>query len=250
MTDLGKILLIFAVALCAALAMVAANSPNQAGGQTKPASSADADYCNARLRTFGLSVRAKADEPITDKNGQRDNANLCQQIVMAEAAEKTAAYAEWQFYLGIGSLVGLGVAVYAAFVAARAANAAREQVRLSRHALTDTDRAFVFPSGGSWSMQVQTQTGEPTGWLLVQDWNNSGNTPTVHLRMFAARYVDPNPIPDAFKFNLPDGIAMIPTMVAPGAAIGSAPALAFTMQEMEDICAKKTPMLHLGLGRV
>ena len=65
-------------------------------------------------------------------------------------------------------------------VAKSAANAARDQVSLSREALIMTERAFVFCERIEHFWRAKKETEEIIEWIFFPVWKNSGNTPTKH----------------------------------------------------------------------
>jgi hypothetical protein len=134
-------------------------------------------------------------KPSCDKPKQREDADLCQQLRMAKAAEDAVWWARTQSILGIVGFLGVLASL---FFTAWAAVTASRQVRLSRQALVDTDRAFVFVAEGIIGPVVNAKTDRVENWKTSVRWKNSGNTPTRYLRLFIALSVLDDVLPRRF----------------------------------------------------
>jgi hypothetical protein len=170
-----------------------------------------------------------------------DAADLCEQRRMAKAAEDAVWWARLQAWLG-----GLGfVAIFITLIfTARASAAASQQVRLSRHALVDTDRAFVFPDLLIFSAITDVKTKLVQHWTISMRWKNSGKTPTRNLRTFVNKQVRTEILPADFDF--PDlGRESIPSLVAPGDTLESTP-LVTTLDELERVADGRSHFYFYG----
>ena len=172
--------------------------------------------------------------PSCDKPKNHDEADLCQQLRMAKAAEDAVWWARAQSILGI--LGFIGVVLTLIFTGWTAATASR-QVRLSRQSVIDTDRAFVYISEGLMGAVVNSKTQKVESWKTSVRWKNSGTTPTRNLRLFLALSIRKDGLPDSFDFpvlEVPD----VHVMIAPGSTIDSVE-LPISLEDMEDIVAEK-----------
>jgi hypothetical protein len=138
-------------------------------------------------------------KPSCDKPQQREDADLCQQVRMAKAAEDAVWWARTQSILGIVGFFGVLASL---FFTAWAAVTASRQVRLSRQALVNTDRAFVFVYEGLLGPAVNAKTDRVESWNTGVRWKNSGNTPTRYLRLFIALSVRDDVLQEDFDSPL------------------------------------------------
>lgn len=171
-------------------------------------------------------------QPSCEAPESREESELCAQWRAAELADRSAELAWWQNVIG-GA--GFGAVVLALILSALATKAARDQLRLSRHALVDTDRAFVYPKHGVWAARKNVESELIEGWSVSQRWRNSGKTPTRYLRMFINKDVRDTVLPTNFDF--PDsGSETVPILIAPDGTLDSSE-LVLSLDEMRDIIA-------------
>lgn len=180
-------------------------------------------------------------EPRCDAPESLEESELCAQWTATKVAQDGSELAYWQNLI---SAAGFAAVVVALVFSVLATKAARDQVRLSRHALVDTDRAFVFPEDGVWSAHTNIATGAIETWSVAQNWRNSGSTPTNHLRMYINREVRDDPLPDDFPFASAD-VPLTPALIAPGALLGSSQ-IAVSLDEMREIIAGRMHMYAWG----
>ena len=87
-------------------------------------------------------------------------------------------------------------------VAKDAAAAARDQVRLSCHAMESTERAMVFHSKTHAMAGIKGSTNEVIDWTIFAIFENAGSTPTRWMRMHTNWFYFAGGIPD--DYNFPD----------------------------------------------
>lgn len=165
------------------------------------------------------------------KPKDHDAADICEQRRMAKAAEDAVWWARLQTWLGGFGFAAVLLTLVFTGIATRAAS---RQASLSRHALVDTERAFVFPKITQWKAVKDLKTEKVTMWKIALEWQNLGNTPTRHLRLNINSALRPDALPENFEF--PDGEVANehPLVIAPGLTIESRE-IAFTLDEMESI---------------
>lgn len=128
---------------------------------------------------------------------------FCQQWRAANAGQEQACIAGFQFWLGslttyvsaLGLLALIATVIYTALMA----GATSQQVALSRQAMTNTERAFVYHDGMRWISHPID--GGRIIWNLRPSWINSGNTPTRGLSIQVAYHLGDAPIPESFAFG-------------------------------------------------
>jgi hypothetical protein len=221
------------VGIVVALAM----SHGVAIAQLKPCPNTDpvspyACYNQQELWDALLARKPKPYEPNCQSPQGRDDADLCAQRRMAEAAEELTALTLGQLFIG-----GLGLLAVAAslLISAKATKAAESQVRLSREAMVHTQRAFVFVKRLIFSAVVHPDKEEDvTGWMVAVEWENSGETPTKRLLIRLNMSIGAS-LPDDFDF--PDyGKGQTPTLIGPKARLAST-ALPVTLDQMKAVAA-------------
>jgi hypothetical protein len=170
-----------------------------------------------------------------------DAADLCEQRRMAQAAEDSVWWARVQAWLGG---LGFGGILITLIFTGLGTRVAARQVRLSRHALVDTERAFVYPADTEWAALKDHKTGKVQSWSVAVQWKNSGGTPTRHLQIHTNASVRDAILPDDFDF--PDfGSGNIGLFIAPGSTIRSIQ-IAITLEGMEEIIAGKKHLYTWG----
>ncbi len=93
---------------------------------------------------------------------------------MSEAAETAALVSKAQTIVGAAGFIGVLISLFFSGASTRSAS---QQVRLSRHALISTDRAFVYSDGTLWVANVNAKTNIVERWLVSVKWKNFGATP-------------------------------------------------------------------------
>lgn len=171
-------------------------------------------------------------KPTCDKPKTREDADLCQQLRMAKAAEDAVWWARAQSILGIIGFFGVLASL---FFTGWAAITASRQVRLSRQALVQTDRAFVYVSEGILGAVVNVKSDRVESWSTGVRWKNSGNTPTKYLRLFIRLSVQAQPLADDFDFPVAE-VPDVHVMIAPDGTIDSA-VLPLTLEQMDGVLA-------------
>lgn len=171
-------------------------------------------------------------KPNCTKPKQHDEADLCQQLRMAKAAEDAVWWARAQAVIGVVGFVGVLASLY--FTGWAAVTASR-QVRLSRQSVIDTDRAFVYVSEGLMGCVVDAKTHKVQAWKTGVRWKNSGTTPTRNLRLFIALAIREDELPAEFDFP-PKPVADVNLMIAPGGTIDS-DELGISLEDVDAIVA-------------
>ncbi len=96
-----------------------------------------------------------------------------------------------------------------------AADAATAQVRLSKDALINTERAFIFVSKIHAMAGLKGSTGEVIDWSFYCVWENAGGTATRRMFMQTNWHSFDGEIPDDFDFRDLGKGERIPMMVGP-----------------------------------
>lgn len=137
---------------------------------------------NAPFDTKPLEHRFPCDNPIG-----HDESALCAQWRAATAAEHSALWAKWGFWIGLGGMVGLFWTLYytrrAVKATSEATDAMREQNGLARETMERQLRAYIV----SPSLNYEIRTNLPEqgfNMLLWSEWRNMGQTPTRGLRIY------------------------------------------------------------------
>ena len=179
---------------------------------------------------------------ICDKPKDHDAADLCEQRRMAQAAEDSVWWARLQTWIGIFGAGGLAITL---IFTALATKVASRQVKLSRRALVDTDRAFIFPDAGLLKAILRATDDKVQAWKTSVRWKNSGNTPTRYLHMYINKEIRADLLPPDFGFpDYGDGITT-QSMIAPKAELESAE-LEITLEEMEAVSDGKKHLYVWG----
>jgi hypothetical protein len=116
----------------------------------------------------------------------------------------------------------------------------KESIALSRHALTSTERAFVFPKAVQFAASLNVATEQIHHWGVSIQWENSGKTPTRYLRHYFNLEVRPDLLPDDFDFpDLPipgtqRPAISIPTLIGPNSSIAS-DSIDVSIEQMNEI---------------
>jgi hypothetical protein len=173
------------------------------------------------------------------KPKSHDEADLCEQRRMAKSAENALVLTVWQFGLGaVGALLVLWTLYFtrvAAVAAKDAANAAIKQVELSRQALMETERAFVFVSKMHAIAGFSASKQKVIDWTFYLIWENSGNTPTRNMKMGTNWHSFDNELPDDFDFPEVGGRPFeVPMMLGPKATTWSGECV-IPIEVLEDV---------------
>ena len=160
-----------------------------------------------------------------------DAADLCEQQRMAKAAEEAVWWARLQTWLGG---FGFAAVVLTLIFSGIAAISSSRQVRLSRHALVDTDRAFVFPKQTIWKAVRTAKSDKIESWRIAVEWENLGNTPTRYLRWHVNYSIRDDVLSEDFDFPNGNMDPPIPLVIAPGRTLESSE-LPITLEQMEAI---------------
>jgi hypothetical protein len=137
------------------------------------------------------------------------------------------------------AITALAAILVAAFTASLWIATGR-QAKLTRQAVMAGKRAFVFPTGVVALPESNAQTGG-FHWRLVPAWENSGETPTRNLRIYADCILTNVPLPESFSFTQidpeePPAMAMLgPRATSKGGIAPHAAAPALTPQDILDI---------------
>jgi hypothetical protein len=137
------------------------------------------------------------------------------------------------------AITALAAILVAAFTASLWIATGR-QAKLTRQAVMAGKRAFVFPTGVVALPESNAQTGS-FHWRLVPAWENSGETPTRNLRIYADCILTNVPLPESFSFTQidpeePPAMAMLgPKATSKGGIAPHAAAPALTPQDILDI---------------
>jgi hypothetical protein len=138
-----------------------------------------------------------------------------------------------------GSITALATIIIAAFTATlwRATTKQSDQMR---EAFIADKRAFVFAAGVHGYHETDVATGA-FNWRLGPVWQNSGETATSQLRLYADGFLSNIPISDTFDFdaispNNPPGPGMLgPRTSCPAGQVPHIPMPALTPQDILDI---------------
>lgn len=145
--DALSLVVLFVYVICASLTLLAVDAPLGPHQSQQQATTTSTDQCVAKLRPFGLDVPTPSDKPENKDTGKREQADLCQQIRMADAAEEAADTAWRQYAVSVVGLFGLILTVVLTAIAAdaarRAAKSANETVRAMRRTERRELRAYV-----------------------------------------------------------------------------------------------------------
>jgi len=121
---------------------------------------------------------------------QREDDDLCQQIRMADAAERAVFWAKLQTGLGAAGFVAVVVSLaftgWAAYAAGRAAKAAEASIHLTQDNARKELRAYLVPK----NCTLRYEHGQPIATVTV---TNSGQTPAEGVKMAGAIYIIERP---------------------------------------------------------
>ena len=153
----------------------------------------------------------KVYEPDCDHPDSREEADLCAQRRMADAAEDTikwirssVEWAESQFYATIGEIAALVVTI---LVAALAVGAAFKANRIARESAERQLRAYVTVEA------IQTHPGnDPMSYQL--EWKNTGQTPAIDVSTYTNWESRTDALPDNFPY--PKGSTNDAAALGPG----------------------------------
>lgn len=113
----------------------------------------------------------------------KENADLCAQVRMAQAAENQLWYTRWGFWLLAGTLIA---AFWAAWESHRAARSAGDILKAERAWMTAVETNPEFNSNGTKDGIVYS---EAIGFFTV--WVNSGRSPALNVSMWGASKIVP-----------------------------------------------------------
>jgi hypothetical protein len=151
------------------------------------------------------------------------------------------------------AITALAAILVAAFTASLWIATGR-QAKLTRQAVMAGKRAFVFPTGVVALPESNAQTGS-FHWRLVPAWENSGETPTRNLRIYADCILTNVPLPESFSFTQidpeePPAMAMLgPKATSKGGIAPHAAAPALTPQDILDIQSGQRFLYFWGWAR-
>lgn len=169
-------LALFVLIACAALFMLAIDTPSSAQQDHEQTARAAYDECAAKLRAFGLDIASLGDKPETAESQKRDKADLCQQIRMADAAKESANTAWLQLVASVLGLVGL---FWTVRLTAKASKAAAEAAKATAQAVdvqVRTERPLLYLKS------IKANIGS-TGWQTIEtEAINLGKTPAILIR--------------------------------------------------------------------
>lgn len=117
-------------------------------------------------------------KPNCEKPSNHDEADLCQQMSMAVAAQKTVALNYVQIAIGAFTIIGLAFTVY---YTRETAKAAVDATDIAKRALHDLERPFVFVKELDWFYEENPQTGVFYQGRLSVVLENSGSTPATRM---------------------------------------------------------------------
>ena len=154
-----------------------------------------------------------------------EDADICQQWRMANAAEKQIYWLKKQYgltKLEIGLLIGSILVTFAATAAALvAAHAAQKSAKV----IPDLERAFVYISGLHHEVDVAKNDKGKTliSIRIYHHFKNSGATPTKRLIHHSSWKAFEGDIPENFDFPDLGDQEKVPVVIGPGGEILSAP---------------------------
>ncbi len=141
-------------------------------------------------------------QPCGDK-GSNSNSDLCAQWSAAKAASEAARWAWWQLWLSLAGVIGLGLTLWFNFralrlaekeseetkgalgIAARNADAATEQVAISRESSHAELRPYIINTGGiAFNINTELQRSH-----IAFGLRNYGRTPAMSTKVTVDAYV-------------------------------------------------------------
>jgi hypothetical protein len=151
---------------------------------------------------------------------------------MAKAAEETACIAWMQLWISLLSLSGIVAAIASIFYTAQQFHIGQAQVAVNR--------AFVGYRGCHW-ISHPTEDADKHLWRIHVEIQNAGNTPTRNLQVAVNTYLEEAPLPDDFKFPLPDARSQV-TINPMGSIINTVADIS-----MDDLQAIKEGKKHFAI---
>ncbi|WP_080507378.1 hypothetical protein [Rhodopseudomonas palustris] len=128
------------------------------------------------------SVETAWDEPNCKTPKSHDEADLCQQIRVADAADVTLSYSRWQIALSVATVLGLALTVLyarnstrAAIVAAKAANSSAV---VAEEAFRRLERPYLYIKITETTLLRQTASYKAPPGIQYQLWNH-GKLPAI-----------------------------------------------------------------------
>ena len=130
--------------------------------------------------------------PDCDSPKSLDEADLCEQRRMADAAYETVEWVRKQYRATIGEISALVVTI---FVAGLAVGAAFRANRIARDSAEHQLRAYVMISDPIWTYPT-----DDSNFAVSLVWENTGQTPARRCMARASRGVFKDGLPDAFDY--------------------------------------------------
>lgn len=119
----------------------------------------------------------------------RDEADLCEQMRMAEAAKDTVRVGNWQVGVGIGAAIVSCLAAiftaWAAYAASQAAKASERSVDVARDALVASQRAWIKRDRIFFSAPLEVRDDGLLHSTVGFEFTNVGIAPALHVQMEA-----------------------------------------------------------------
>jgi hypothetical protein len=145
----------------------------------------------------GFKVDSHTYRAICEQPKDKDQADLCQQWRVAEAADTQALLNALGLLLLAGTLVFTG---WAAVAAARAAKAAQSSVELTSRTAERQLRAYVSVQGFKIDLLLDEATKKVISRTIYITWINSGATPARNVRTNAEWALFGDSLPSGFDF--------------------------------------------------
>ena len=190
---------------------------------------------------------ARIDQPSCDAPKNHQEADECAQVRMAKSAEEMARLTKWQLFVGAAGFAALIVTLY---LTMRALRESKRSADIAERGLVAGHRAFVFASGLVPEWSLDETTGQYS-WRFRATWQNSGETPTINLRLVADAEIRdaPLPVPFAFPARAPGRGLLGPKANSLGGPGPSPPAPPISAQDIADSVAGKKYIYFWGWVR-
>ena len=193
--------------------------PKPAAQQTKPIE-------QPSLAPVEQDTRSREHKSLCDSPKNAEEADLCQQWRMAEAAEKQAKWTQRQFWITVAEVAGLlltvGFVAWTASVAVRSAKAAEAAVKITSDTAQHQLRAYVSRKNIIWKRNIDTNGGL-MNFDVVIVWENCGATPARRCRSRINSNFFKNAIPKDFDYADSEGDDLVTELsyIGPGQIIQS-----------------------------
>lgn len=179
------LLAIFVFIVCAALTLLAIDTPFDPNQSNYQGPKTSTDQCHPKLRPFGLDVPAQSGDPVNQNSDKREKADLCQQIRMADAAEEAADTAWRQYVVSKWALFGLFLTVVftgLAWKAARdAANHAESTANVAKQTLIESQRAWIRRDKITFDTPLTFTEDGVAITSVALEFTNIGNAPALNI---------------------------------------------------------------------